>query len=71
MPDINEIRRVKRSTEAELLRRPGVRGVEIGYKYVGVSGPMSWPFESSYDTRPMPFRFPSAFQPRSTSSGPT
>ena len=34
MPTVSEIRPVKKSAEAELLKRPGVTGVDIGYKFV-------------------------------------
>lgn len=34
MKDMDEIHRVKRRVEAELLKMPGVTGVDIGYKYV-------------------------------------
>jgi hypothetical protein len=33
--DIDDIIRIKRAAERELLARPGVRGVDVGYKYVG------------------------------------
>jgi hypothetical protein len=32
--EIDEIRHVKEEAETELLERPGVTGVDIGYKYV-------------------------------------
>src|SRR5262245_36202288 len=35
MPSLDEIRRVKESAEAGLLGRPGVTGVDVGYKVVG------------------------------------
>jgi hypothetical protein len=35
VPQIDDITRVKRAAEAELLARPGVSGVDVGYKYVG------------------------------------
>ena len=31
----DEIRDLKRSVEQELLSRPGITGVDVGYKYVG------------------------------------
>ncbi|MEG4940719.1 hypothetical protein [Microcoleus sp. F4-D5] len=34
MTNLEEIKNLKQSIEAELLRRPGVTGVDIGYKYV-------------------------------------
>ena len=34
MKNLEEIKNLKQSIEAELLRRPGVTGVDIGYKYV-------------------------------------
>jgi len=35
VPSIEEIRRIKEEVEADLLKRPGVQGVDVGYKYVG------------------------------------
>ena len=35
MTGLEEIRRVKEEVEKELLKIPGVTGVDIGYKYVG------------------------------------
>jgi hypothetical protein len=35
MASADEIRRVKEEVERELLKRPGVTGVDVGYKYVG------------------------------------
>jgi hypothetical protein len=35
MKDLDEIRRIKTEVEAELLKLPGVTGVDVGYKYVG------------------------------------
>lgn len=35
MKAVSEIVRIKEGVEAELLKRPGVTGVEVGYKYVG------------------------------------
>lgn len=32
---LDEIMRVKTEVEAELLKLPGVTGVDVGYKYVG------------------------------------
>ncbi len=32
---LDEITRVKTEVEAELLKLPGVTGVDVGYKYVG------------------------------------
>jgi hypothetical protein len=32
---IEEIRPVKEEAERELLKRPGVTGVDVGYKYIG------------------------------------
>ena len=34
MATVSEIRPIKKAAEAELLRRPGVTGVDIGYKFV-------------------------------------
>jgi len=34
MKSLDEIRRIKEEVEAELLRLPGVTGVDIGYKFV-------------------------------------
>ncbi|OYD15457.1 hypothetical protein CH333_05690 [candidate division WOR-3 bacterium JGI_Cruoil_03_44_89] len=34
MKSLNEIRRIKAEVEAELLKLPGVTGVDVGYKYV-------------------------------------
>ena len=35
MKTLNEIRPTKQAAEADLLKRAGVTGVDIGYKYVG------------------------------------
>ena len=35
MKTLSEIRPIKQTGEADLLKRPGVTGVDIGYKYVG------------------------------------
>jgi len=35
MKSLDEIRRIKNEAEAELLKLPGVVGVDVGYKYVG------------------------------------
>ncbi len=35
MKSIDEIRRIKAEVEGELLKLPGVTGVDIGYKYIG------------------------------------
>ncbi len=35
MADLEEIRRVKEKVEKELLKIPGVNGVDIGHKYIG------------------------------------
>ena len=35
MKNLDEIRRIKTEVEAELLKLPGVSGVDVGYKYVG------------------------------------
>jgi hypothetical protein len=35
MTDLDEIRRIKTEVEGELLKLPGVTGVDVGYKYVG------------------------------------
>ena len=35
MKTLDEVRRIKKESEAELLELPGVTGVGIGYKYVG------------------------------------
>lgn len=35
MKSIDEIRRIKAEVEGELLKLPGVAGVDVGYKYVG------------------------------------
>ncbi len=35
MKSIDEIRRIKREVEGELLKLPGVNGVDVGYKYIG------------------------------------
>lgn len=35
MKTLSEIRPIKQAREADLLKRPGVTGVDIGYKYVG------------------------------------
>lgn len=35
MANIDEIRRIKQEAEGELLRRPGITGVDVGYKYIG------------------------------------
>jgi len=35
MENLDEIRRIKTEVEAELLKLPGVTGVDVGYKYVG------------------------------------
>jgi hypothetical protein len=35
MKSLDEIIRVKTEVEAELLKLPGVTGVDVGYKYVG------------------------------------
>jgi hypothetical protein len=35
MTTIDEIRQIKSEVEAELLRLPGVTGVDIGFKFVG------------------------------------
>jgi hypothetical protein len=32
---LDEIRRIKAEVEAQLLKLPGVTGVDVGYKYVG------------------------------------
>lgn len=34
MKNLDEIRRIKTEVEAELLKLPGVTGVDVGYKYV-------------------------------------
>ena len=31
----DEIRRIKKEVEADLLKRPGVTGVDINYKFIG------------------------------------
>lgn len=33
--NLDEIRHIKTEVEAELLKLPGVTGVDVGYKYVG------------------------------------
>jgi hypothetical protein len=33
--DLDKIRQIKEAAEADLLKRPGVTGVDVGYKYVG------------------------------------
>ena len=35
MPDVNQIVKIKEAAEADLLKRPGVTAVDVGYKYVG------------------------------------
>ena len=35
MKTLSDIRRVKNRVEADLLKRPGVTGVDIGHKYIG------------------------------------
>jgi hypothetical protein len=35
MRNLDEIRRIKTEVEAELLKLPGVTGVDIGYKIIG------------------------------------
>jgi hypothetical protein len=35
MKSLDEIRRIKTEVEAELLKLPGVTGVDVGHKYVG------------------------------------
>ena len=35
MKSLDEIRRIKTEVEAELLKLPGVTGVDVGYKHVG------------------------------------
>jgi hypothetical protein len=35
MTDPEEVRRIKREVEADLLTRPGVVGVDVGYKHTG------------------------------------
>jgi len=35
MKNLDEIRRIKTEVEAELLKLPGVSGVDVGRKYVG------------------------------------
>lgn len=35
MTSLEEVRRVKKRVEKELLEIPGVTGVDVGYKYVG------------------------------------
>jgi hypothetical protein len=35
MKNLDEIRRIKAEVEEELLKLPGVTGVDVGYKYVG------------------------------------
>jgi hypothetical protein len=35
MASLEEIRRIKDEAERELLKRPGVTGVDVGHKYVG------------------------------------
>ena len=35
MQDIDEIMRVKKTAETDLLKRPGVTGVDVGHKYIG------------------------------------
>jgi hypothetical protein len=35
MGNLDEIRRIKTEVEAELLKLPGVTGIDVGYKYVG------------------------------------
>src|SRR5436309_2922941 len=33
--DLDKIRQIKEAAEADLLKRPGVTGVDVGYRYVG------------------------------------
>jgi hypothetical protein len=35
MKSLDEIRRIKAEAEEDLLKLPGVEGVDVGYKYVG------------------------------------
>ncbi len=35
MKNLDEIRRIKTEVEAELLKLPGVNGVDVGRKYIG------------------------------------
>jgi hypothetical protein len=35
MENLDEIRRIKAEIEPELLKIPGVTGVDVGYKYIG------------------------------------
>jgi hypothetical protein len=35
MKNIEEIRKIKKRAEKELLKLPGVVGVDVGYKYIG------------------------------------
>jgi hypothetical protein len=35
MQDVSKIVQVKEAAEADLLKRPGVTAVDVGYKYVG------------------------------------